>query len=306
MTATSLSGGNALRWSPAFAAVVACVGCLAFLPVPFWITEVWLGGVLGGAAAGLLTVPICFVLVAIAARQPAWEAPDAPRAGAEGALVALVAVHAIGLLLARTTWDAMMVSAITLPPAIWVWCWGSLGWTRATSLLMPVLFGFFALPWEHFLRRAIDLPLQAWTADIALVGLNLAGYAVSYWDDYTIFTSEYYIIVNETCSGMNMLITLSMYTLIFAWVVQPSMRDRLKLLLLVFPIAMFANGVRVAVLYLMGHYGGDALAMGPWHNRSAYIIFLPVFWFLYVVNQALTARRLRAAAASRPDPAPAG
>ncbi len=293
MTAISLTGGNATRWSPAFAAFVACVGCLAFLPVPFWITEVWLGGVLGGAAAGLLTVPFCLVLVTLASRRPAWEAPPEERPGAEWALVGLVGLLALGLLLARSRWDSLMLSAIALPPAVWVWCWGTYGWTRAKALLMPVLFGYFALPWEHFLRRTIDIPLQGWTADIALAFLNLAGYGVRYWDAYTIYTHEYYIIVNETCSGMNLLTTLTMYTLVFAWVAQPALRDRLKLLLLVVPVAMFANGVRVAMLYLMGHYGGNELAMGPWHDRSAYLTFLPVFWFIFVVNQALLRRAMR-------------
>lgn len=306
MITASLPGGVEARWSPTYAAVVACVGCLAFLPVPFWIAEIWLGGLLGGAAAGLLTIPFCLVLVMLAASRPAWTRPSAERAGAEWALLALLALNGVGLLLARTTWDAVMVSAITLPPAVWVWCWGFLGWGRAKALLMPVLFGYFALPWEHFLRKSLDIPLQSWTADIALVMLNIAGYPVRYWDAYTIYSSEYYIIVNETCSGMNLLTTLTMYTLVFGWVAQPSMRNRWKLLALVFPVAMLANGVRVAGLYLMGHYGGDALAMGPWHDRSAYLIFLPVFWFVFVVNQALLRRLPRRAAATPAAPSPTG
>ncbi len=292
MTAASSPGGVSTRWSPAFAAVVACVGSLAFLPVPFWITEIWLGGILGGAAAGLMTVPFCLVLVMLAASRPNWDASSEERPGAAWALLVLLLVNAIGMLVARNAWDAVMVSAIMLPPAIWVWCWGFLGWGRAKALLMPVLFGYFALPWEHFLRRSLDVALQSWTADIALVALNLAGYPVRYWDGFTIYTREYYIVVNETCSGMNLLITLTMYTLVFAWVAQPSIRNRLKLLVLVLPVAMLANGIRVAALYLMGHYGGNELAMGPWHDRSAYLIFLPVFWFIFMVNQVLI-RRLK-------------
>ncbi len=293
MMARADSGGEATRWSASYAALVAVGGCLAFLPVPFWVTEIWLGGLLGGAAAGLLTVPFCFVLVALVVRRPEWSAPGPDRTGVEGWLLVLLGLHAAGLLWARSAWDAVMVCAVALIPAVWLWSWGALGFGRARQLLMPIFFGYFALPWEHFLRKVLDVPLQSWTADIAYAVLNLIGYQVRYYDAYTIYTWHYYIIVNETCSGMNMLTTLAMYTVVFGWMVQPRIRERVLLLLLVVPVAMFANGLRVATLYLMGHYGGDDLAMGPWHDRTAYLWFLPVFWFLFVVSQALTKAAIR-------------
>lgn len=282
--------GDGERWPPLMAVAVATAGCLTFLPVIFWSLEIWLGGVLGGAAAGLLTIPICFLLGALAARRPAWRADVAPRAGVDRALLACGALAAITLLWAHTEPDAVMLLGVLLPPAVWIWIWGASGYARARALTFPVLFAWFALPWEYFLRRAVDLPLQAWSADIAYGLLHVAGYAVRYWNDFTLYTDRYYLIVNETCSGMNMLVSLSMYTLVFAWAAQPSTRNRLLLLLLVFPVAMLANGVRVAAIYLMGHYGGNDLAQGFWHTGSAYVIFLPVFWFLYVVNGALTQR----------------
>ncbi len=288
--APAAAAGDGERWPPLMAVAVATAGALTFLPVLFWSLEIWLGGVLGGAAAGLLTIPICLLLGALAARRPAWRADVAPRAGADRALLACGALAVGTLIWAHAESDALMLLGVLLPPAVWIWIWGALGFGRARALTFPVLFAWFALPWEYFLRRAVDLPLQAWSTDIAYGLLHVAGYAVRYWNDFTIYTDRYYLIVNETCSGMNMLVSLSMYTLVFAWAAQPSTKNRLALLLLVFPVAMLANGVRVAAIYLMGHYGGNDLAQGFWHTGSAYVIFLPVFWFLYVVNGALTQR----------------
>jgi exosortase len=296
---TSLGG----RWSPAYAALLAGCGGLACLPVFFWAAEIWMGGLLGGAAAGILTLPICMVLSSFAVSRPAWKRDTLDRPGADWALAGVAVWLLGGLLWAGTEWDALIVAGVALPPAAWVWSWGLLGWSRAKALTLPILFAWFALPWEHFLRRSLDTPLQSWTADISFQLLSVAGYPMRYWKDYTIWSDAYYVIVNETCSGMNMLVTLSMYTLIFGWIAQPSFRNRLLLLTLVVPLAMLANGVRVAVIYLLGHYGGREWADGFWHTGSAYVIFLPVFWFLYVINGALTRRWAAARAAARRAPA---
>lgn len=290
------------RWTPVQAVLSAILLCIAALPVVFWIIEIWLGGLLGGGAAGLLTVPICCVLVWLASRRPAWTAEVPDRSGAAILLAVGLGVYAAGLLLALDDWDAIMLCGAALPLLCWAWIWGTQGIGKAKALLFPVAFSWFALPYEYFLRRSIDIPLQIWSADISAALLRLADYPIRMWNEFTIYTHEFYVIVNETCSGMNMIITLSMYTLIFGWATQPSMRNRILLILLVFPTAMLANGVRISVIYLMGHHGDQELAMGPWHTRSAYLIFLPVFWFIYVVNNALTRRFVAARRAAEPTP----
>ena len=47
---------------------------------------------------------------------------------------------------------------------------------------------------------------------------------------------------------------------------------------------MLANGLRVTAIYLLGFYGGPEWADGFWHTGSAYVLFVPVFWFIYVLN----------------------
>lgn len=271
-------------WRIATLALLAT--CL--VPVAHWTYAVWTEGLLGGGAAGLLALPMAALLAWLATRLKRPAGDDRP--GAEWLLL----VCAVGILavfmLASTHRDLLVVAGVLLPPALFAWLWAHLGWPGARIFLFPLSFCLFALPWEHFLRGWLDTPMQAWSAEIAALLLNLAGYGVRIWTEVTIYTDQFYVIVNETCSGMNMLVTLSMYTLVFGWVAQPRLRYRIYLILLVFPLAMLANGVRVAIIYLLGHYGGMPLADGFWHTGSAYIIFLPVFWFLYVVNGALMRR----------------
>ena len=197
----------------------------------------------------------------------------------------------------------MLLAGVLAVGCIWTWNWGVLGWPLAKHLVLPIFFVLFALPWEFYLRPLIQIPLQAWTTDIAMVMLENMGYSVWYYNEYTIDSDPYYLIVNETCSGINMIVSLTMYTLIFCWAVQGHIKTRLSLMALIFPVAMLANGLRVTAIYLMGFYGGEELANGPWHTGSAYLIFLPIFWFIFVAYQWLE-RRFRAADARQPKPIP--
>ena len=292
----------AQTWSARYAALLACGLAVAFCPVFIWCVESWTSRVLAGTAAAMLAIPIAFILAFLATRRPAW-AVDAPnRSGASRTQFILVALY-IGVLFAsRASRDLLLVGGLLAPVVVWVWLWGYQGWSRARAMTVPVVFGAFALPWEYFLRDSIDVRLQAWTTDIAMWILENVGYRVWYFDAYTIDSDPYYLIVNETCSGMNMLVTLTMYILVFGWVAQPRLGGRALLFALVFPLAMVANGVRVTVIFLLGYYGGTELADGFWHTGSAYLIFLPVFWFVYVVNGALS-RRLNSVGES-PSPSP--
>ncbi len=277
--------------------MLGCALCLAAVPVIAWAGRIWFDGILGGAAAALLSVPIAVVLGVLGHKRLFSDQGDRP--GADVSLGLLLLAYGMVLLLCGAGDGALLLAGILLPAAVWVWFWGSYGWSFAKVLVFPCSFSLFALPWEHFVRGTIELSLQAWTADIAVWFLRLAGYVVWYHNDHTIDSDPFYLIVNETCSGVNMLVALTMYTLIFAWLVQPRMLGRFALLTLVFPLAMLANGLRVLTIFLLGYYGGLEWADGFWHTGSAYVIFLPLFWFMYVVNQALS--RGFSSAAPRPE-----
>ena len=174
-----------------------------------------------------------------------------------------------------------------------VFCWvrfGRFGWRRYhPHLPSPSVFCFTP---EHFLKDDLEPLLGIWTTDVAVNILKLAQYDVWYHNEYTIDSKRYYLIVNETCSGINLVVTLLMYTLVFGWFAQPSAFGRVCLTLAAFP---GAHGQRAARddYFSLGHYGGVEWADGFWHTGSAYVLFIPVFWLLYVVNNILLRRLTR-------------
>ena len=158
------------------------------------------------------------------------------------------------------------------------------------SIAMPLSFLMLVLPWEYYLRSTAQLTLQSWTADLSILLLNGLGYVVWHYNAFTIDSDRYYLIINETCSGINMLVALFMYTLVFTWMARSFWMTRVTLLLLVFPIAMATNILRVTCIYLLGYYGGVEWADGFWHSGSAYVLFVPIFLVLYLLNRAFDDR----------------
>ena len=86
--------------------------------------------------------------------------------------------------------------------------------------------------------------------------LKTLNYDVWKYDAYTIDSKPYYVIVNETCSGINMMVALLVYILVFGWLAQSKWQTRVAMVTLVFPLAMLVNSLRVTCIYLLGYYGG--------------------------------------------------
>ena len=167
-------------------------------------------------------------------------------------------------------------------------------------LNFPVLFLWFALPMEPLFFDLVDTPLQEWTASIAVFLLNSCGFAVKFWNAHTFYSDAFYIIVDETCSGMNLLVTLSMYALVFGWATQQRNAHRCYLVLSVLPLALISNGVRVGVIYLLGLYGGEELAKGGWHELSGVLAFAPTLLVIYALGVFLRRKSSENASDSSP------
>lgn len=274
---------NNARLIPTLFPTVLSVGAsLAGVSVFVWLVRFWADSVLGGAAAAFATLPIAAMLTYFAGRRPVSPAPERP-ALADLLLAASALVFLAGAYLALRTSDAMMLCALALPPLGYGLLWRLRGREAARRHCFPIFFTYFALPFEHFLRD-LDTPLQILSAELAVALLRAGGYAIEWWNAYTFYDTDFYLIVNETCSGMNLLTTLGMYTLVFGWLTDGLWLRRVALLALVPPLAMTINGLRVTVIWLMGKHGGEALAMGFWHTGSAYLLFLPVFWAIYAAG----------------------
>ena len=262
---------------------------IGLLPIIDWSLVLWSHSALGGSATAVLAIPIALILGGIASRNSEHLlAKPSPIFGLILVPFMLAATGITAFVSANGPW--LLISGTLLISCYFLWfCW-SWGAQKALSIALPLSFLLLVLPWEYYLRSNAQLTLQAWTADLSILLLERLGYAVWHYNSFTIDSDRYYLIVNETCSGINMLVALIMYTLVFTWMARSHWKTRLSLLALVFPIAMLINTLRVTCIYLLGYYGGVEWADGFWHTGSAYVLFIPIFLVLYLLNRTFNAR----------------
>ena len=91
----------------------------------------------------------------------------------------------------------------------------------------------------------------------------------------TIQVANYELLVAAACAGLNSILTLSAICLFYVYLRHRS--DLISFLivgLLIIPVAIFSNFIRVMVLVLITYYYGEAAAQGFLHDFAGLTLFL--------------------------------
>ncbi|MHB1134621.1 MAG: exosortase/archaeosortase family protein [Chloroflexota bacterium] len=159
------------------------------------------------------------------------------------------------------------------------------GWAWARLMAFPLAYLLFAAPLPFVNELAIELQVVASALAAALAGalgvpVQQQGAALS--------VPGASFVVGLACSGLNSLIALLALGVLLAYLVRASLGARLALVLLLVPIALLANGVRIAsLLWVAQRFGSEAgLA---YHDLAAGYLS----WALTLVLIALACRMMR-------------
>jgi exosortase len=188
-----------------------------------------------------------------------------------------------------------LVSMMLLPAAL-------LLYFRGFASLRLVWFAFFflvfAIPLPFSLVLAVTGPMKAAVSALAAQLLSLAGYPIGL-SGVVITIGQYQLLVNEACAGLQTMFTLEAMGLLYASLMNHSSTLRNTLLaLLVVPIALCANVVRVMVLALVTYHLGDAAGQGFLHGFAGMVLFV-VALALVMATDALLGRLLGVKEAAR-------
>jgi exosortase len=93
--------------------------------------------------------------------------------------------------------------------------------------------------------------------------------------------------VAEACSGIRSLISLLTLGIVFGYFVDPRGGMRTAIALATIPIAVVANGLRVAGTGIAAHYYGPVAAEGFLHEFSGWLVFVVSFALLFAVQKLL-------------------
>jgi exosortase/archaeosortase family protein len=152
-------------------------------------------------------------------------------------------------------------------------------------LSYPLGLLLLSLPWEICLQNYSEV-LQALGSDLAVYLLDILSWGaqlnigIEYWNHYTFYSDQFYLLINQSCSGINLLTSMILYAWIYSWFMQFTPFKAIKVSLYMIPVCVLCNALRIAIIFLLGHYGGEQLAMGMWHEGTGYIcqLFLLILW----------------------------
>lgn len=230
---------------------------------------------------GFLIVPIALYLV--------WErrtklAAEPLRPSALGLLVVVgsIAVLAAGILGAELFLTRIALLGTLVGAVLFL-----AGWTWLRILAFPLAFLLLMVPIPAIIFNQVAFPLQLLASRFGEASLMLAGVPVLR-EGNVITLSNTSLEVAEACSGIRSLISLLTLAIVYGYLIEQRTWARVALALASIPVAIVANGVRVAGTGIAAHYVGPEAAQGFFHTFSGWLVFVVAFVLLFAVQRLIS------------------
>ena len=154
-------------------------------------------------------------------------------------------------------------------------------------LWFPLFYLAFIFPPPESLVAAATTPMKIWLSQFAIGLLDFLGYPIG-GRGVMIYIGQYELLVAAACSGLNSIISLSAVSLFYIYVRhQANVRYSVLLALLIVPVALGANLIRVLILILLTYHAGEAAAQGFLHNFAGILMFAAALLLIFAVDELL-------------------
>jgi exosortase len=147
---------------------------------------------------------------------------------------------------------------------------GGTQWVKA--LAFPLFLLLFMIPIPAIIYAQLTLRLQTLASELGEVLIAAMGIPVLRAGN-TLQLPSQTLDIAEACSGIRSLLSLGFLSLVYAYFMDKRVWMRWALLAVTVPIAIGANGIRVAVTGLLSEIN-PTLATGLYHETEGYIVFL--------------------------------
>jgi exosortase len=229
---------------------------------------------------GFLIVPIALYF-AWERRDRLMEAPIKPNMLGLIAVILSVIVLAAGELGAELFLTRISILGVIAGSILFV-----LGWEHLRILFLPVAFLLLMIPIPAIIFNQIAFPLQLLASRFGETTLWAMQIPVLR-EGNVITLANTQLEVAEACSGIRSLISLLTLGIVYGYFMHPSVWVRTLLALATIPVAILANGFRVAGTGIAAHYYGPEAAEGFFHTFSGWLVFLAAFAMLFVMHRLI-------------------
>jgi exosortase B len=191
---------------------------------------------------------------------------------------------------------AMLLYAVGRSQAILMFEVGALIPTLAGLLLLsrgvaglrtawfPLFFLLFMVPLPDVLVSTMTTPLKSLVSAAAASIMSGLGYPVGR-SGVILTVGQYQLLVADACAGLNSMFTLEALGLIYMQLMNYTSPWRNSFLAIVLiPISVMANIVRVIILVLVTYHFGDEAGQGFVHGFAGMVLFMVALMMMLVVD----------------------
>ena len=165
------------------------------------------------------------------------------------------------------------------------------GWEMLRAISFPLGFLIFTIPIPVIIYNQITFPLQLLASRLATSWLELVQVPVLR-DGNILNLSNYSLEVVEAYSGIRSLLTLLSLAVAYSYFAEPRRWARYALVILIVPIAIVTNAIRIVGAGVLARNFGPATAEGFLHEFSGWVIFLSALGLLLLCHGVLRQVRL--------------
>lgn len=265
------------------AALTSTLLILAGFLLVFWqvfvrLVDAWI--VDGNYSHGFLIIPLALYFV--------WERrarlAAAPIQPSNSGL--LVVAGGIAVLLAGLWGSELFLSRVAILPVIAGIVLFLFGWAHLRILVFPIAFLFLMIPIPAIIFNRIAFPLQLLASRVGEWAISAVGIPVLREGNLLVLAHTT-LEVAEACSGIRSLVSLITLGLVYGYFMDPRGWVRTLIVASAIPVAILANGARVAGTGMAAHWIGQEAADGFFHEFSGWIVFLFAFVMILLLQRTI-------------------
>jgi exosortase len=160
------------------------------------------------------------------------------------------------------------------------------GWKMLRAVAFPLAFLALMIPFPALIYNQITFPLQLIASRLAAFWLELVQVPVLR-DGNVLVLSNLSLEVVEACSGIRSLMTLISLAVAYGYLIEPRRWARYLLVILMVPIAISSNAIRIMGAGVMAHSFGPNAAEGFMHTFSGWVIFVAAITLMFACHWIL-------------------
>lgn len=199
----------------------------------------------------------------------------------------LLMITAIGLLLAGTLGAELFVSRSSLLFLLAGMILFFVGWKMLRAVAFPLLFLGLMIPLPALIYNQVTFPLQLLASRLASNSIELLGIPVLR-EGNVLVLPNYSLEVVEACSGIRSLMSLIALAVAYGYFVERRLWARIALIVLMLPIAVASNALRVVGAGVLTYFWGPHSAEGFFHLFQGWLIFISAVVCMLLVHWLLS------------------